>query len=342
MGSRALIELSLTLLIACIGVKEWRAWKVRFNSLNFQQVHITNKFVYSVIAAIVAVTLILLIINFVAQPPSPDACQEYFCSTGTWFYIFWAYLVLLNIGAIVLAFIARDVPSVAGESSSILHVSLFSIFSMVLVTIAFLVESLGNDLKVFLLGFVLFWVSLCYIALIVFRKLAWVGYSAADIRTLFLGEKQNTAFYSSATTGRDFAESGPGVTSSSPTDVQSNSTPTSVLGGAADFQKTKLNLSTPEESSDTSDRPASFLSQLQRSAGGSTSGDSTLSEAPSSVPHPISQADQKRAKAFLIGSKNGWEEYVDRDSGASFWIEETSERIVYSAPTEVQIQVTEA
>lgn len=285
MSAFALIELSLTLLIACISVKEWRAWKVRFNSLKFQRANITDKFVYGIIAVCVLVTLLFIIVNFVTDPPTPDACQEYFCTTGTWFYVFWSYLMILNIIAIVLAIMTRDVPSVAGESSSILHVSLFTLFSMVIVTIAFLVESLGSELKLFLLGFVLFWVSVCYMALIVFRKYAWVGYSAEDIRALFLGDKQDSKMYQAAA-ARTCNDNG---------STSANSTSSSSTNPSFDRTALKGDLSSPQPQEDQSLTSIPIHSV-----------DESKSDVESAVvPAALLRAQEKRKTGYFIATAQG-------------------------------------
>jgi len=265
MASFGLVELSLTLLISCIGVKEWRAWQVRFNSLKFQKVKITDKLVYGLIAGAVVVTLIFVIADsFSSQGNISDSGEcndEMLCTFGVWFYVFWAYLILLNLVATTLAFMTRDVPSVAGDSSSILHASFFTLFSMVILALVFLVESIPSDLKIFLLSFVVFWISLCYMIMIIFRKIAWMSCSAKEIVAIFMGEN-----------------------------------------------KTFPSLPTNE------DAAASKLPHCDS-------------------PGPESCIESKKKKAYHIATADGWEEYVDRETGETFWIQTATGELAHNAPS---------
>lgn len=337
MGSYTLIELSLTLLISCICVKEWRAWKVRFNSLNFRKVNITDKLVFSVIAIFVLVTAIELIVNFVVEPPTPDPCDQYFCRIGTWWHVFWVYLLLLNILAIALAFVTRDVPSVAGESSSILHVALFTLFSIILVYAAFLIDSLGKDIKIFLLSFVLFWISMCYMTLIIFRKYAWINYSEQEIRDLFLGDKQQSTFYPHQEPGpeSDSDNIEPEFKKDSNSGTGSTQVPVAnyVPESAAPFHYLKADLSIPgennvqpvwNESNNANPESAPESGSVQLSI-------SEVSQAPQTGVN-TAYAEEKRKNAYFIATAQGWQEYVDRETGDSFWIEQETNRVVYTPP----------
>merc|ERR1719329_1434007 len=119
MGGLGIIELSLAFLISSLGMKEWRAWKVRLKSLRFQRVAIGNKVLYGYIGAAMVIMVAIVITWFTVDTPKPDPCENYMCSFGTFFFVSWGYLVLLILATTIMAFIARDVPSVGAESSSI-------------------------------------------------------------------------------------------------------------------------------------------------------------------------------------------------------------------------------
>lgn len=89
-----------------------------------------------------------------------------------------------------MAFIARDVPSVGAESSSILYTSIFMLFCMAFLAMVFSVESLGMEIQLWLLSFVVMWISVCYMLLIVFRKYAWINLEKPEINALFLSENR--------------------------------------------------------------------------------------------------------------------------------------------------------
>jgi hypothetical protein len=315
-----LIEIALTLLISCIGVKEWRAWKVRFNSLNFRKVTITDKFVYGLITFFVLISVVLFIIDEIMDPTTPDPCYEYFCSLGVYFYVFWVYLVLLNIGAIALAFVTREVPSVAGESSSILHVSLFSLFSIVILALGFFVESLEVDLKLFLLSFVFFWMSVCYMTLIVFRKVAWINMTREEIRALFIGDSKpspttanNATAYTYSTDERTSAAA---ATADAACDA-GIAAPACAAKAAPPDETSKRHMEQPQDL-----ESFNLNEKLPRSP----------SQPIAATESAQAEAEEKRKNGFLIANSDGWEEYVDRATGTSFWIEAKTSKIVYEPP----------
>merc|ERR1712176_207038 len=224
--------------------------------------------------------------------------------------VWFVYLVILNVTAIALAIMTRDVPSVAGESSSIIHVSFFTLFAMVILALVFFVDSIKADLKIFLISFVVFWVSVCYLALIIFRKTAWINHSAQEIKTLFLGEKQDCTLYSTPAT----TNASPSHTSALPsTDVTSTSKGDSQ--GVTEPAEHSIDMG-PR----TQDSPVSMPMSVQRF------GDSVASDVTVAV--DFSEADEKRKAAFLIATADGWEEYVDRSTGESFWVHTATGKVV--------------
>jgi hypothetical protein len=314
MGAFVLVEPGLTLLIACIGVKEWRAWKVRFNSINFKKVKITDGFIYGIIAVAVLITFIIVITGFVQTPTIPDPSSDYMCTFGSPFLVWFGYLVFLNVLAIALAIMTRDVPSVAGESSSILHVSFFTLFDMVILAIVFFVDSLAADLKTFLMTFVVFWISLCYMFLIIFRKYAWINHSAQEIKALFLGDKHDCTHY---TTGG--GSSGAATSESVPPSTRTSTT--------------KMETEPAEQTIDirpvprTSEIRASDLASMRR-----------FGESDATVAVDYCEADERRKTAFLIATADGWEEYVDRQTGESFWIHTATGKVVDTAPASFVVE----
>lgn len=338
MGSFALVELAWTLLVACIGVKEWRAWKVRFNSLQYRKVNVSDKFVYGLICTAVAIASVMLALDFALTPPVPLPCNQYQCSVSSWIYVFWAYLIILNIIVIALAFRTRDVPSVAGESSSILHVSLFSLFSMAIGALSMGIDSIGTDTKNFLLAFVIFWISLCFMLLIIFRKIAWINYSADEIRTLFLGEKQECTFYPNSTTKTDSATATSSSNQESPSKVVQIKSE-SESGGYSTYESSVVTSDSFADHTEIiqmksiSEHPMPENDYYQPSTSPVHTSPAALPETNSTTTPGPSLADEKRKKAFLIATSNGWEEYVDRHDGESFWVEIETERVVTTAPS---------
>jgi hypothetical protein len=362
-SSSALMALSLTFMISSLGVKEWRAWKVRLHSLAFRRLKVGNRVLYGYIGLAVAIQVAILTSWFVTSPPQPDPCAAFTCSTGGAFAtVSIAYVLVLILLTTGMAFIARDVPSVGGEAGAILHVSLFFVFALIFLAV---IMSLGMgitpDLQVWLIAFCIMWISAIYVVLIIFRKLKWIEHSREEINELFLSVTPSVSSAAAArsrpasTRNSEAVLSNKGsktwATSEEPQERSQQesrppSAPHSPLSSGTAEPLGGRRARTANEAVARVLEPASPLSTRSLSAGdidmgavefhgftaaGAVGGASLPVDQPAAS-EPDDLVALRCREGFKIAEKDGWNEYVDRETGESFWVQPISRELRSTPP----------
>jgi hypothetical protein len=256
------------------------------------------------------------------------------CSTGTWFFVSWGYLTFLMLATTTMAFVARDVPSVGAESSNILYTSVFMLFCMIFLILVFVVASIEPRMQLFLLSFVVAWISLIYLLLIVFRKYAWVNLTKEEINALFLGEKYATAYNKSSNDDRYGGASGDQPEKSMPSSHPESTT--DYNSSAAPSQK-KVSSSASMGIHDDEESSSEETIPFQELESASMHGEEGATGTTDSVDPELIQ--EMKQNAFKIGETAGWEEFVDRTTGASFWIEKGTNNVSHTSPDEYIISM---
>jgi hypothetical protein len=360
------MALSLTFMTSSLGVKEWRAWKVRLHSLAFRRLKVGNGVLYGYIGLAVAIQVAILISWFITSPPLPNPCTAFTCSTGAFAAVCIVYVLVLILLTTGMAFIARDVPSVGGEASAILHVSLFFVFALIfLAVIMALGTGITPDLQVWLIAFCVMWISAIYVVLIIFRKYKWIMHSREEINELFLSVTP------SASSAAAVARSRPASTRNSEVifsnkgskswatgeepqersqEPRSPSTPHSPLSTGLAEPLGGRRAHTANEAIAHVVEPASPLSARSLSAGdvdigadnfsgfagaGAAGGSSlpvAYTYAPAQAGEPDDLVAHRCREGFQIAEKDGWKEYVDRETGESFWVQPITRELRSTPP----------
>jgi len=367
MTAISLIELCCAFIVVLLGVKEYRAWKLRFSSLRFERVPSLERRMNLIITAAVLVLAAILVAWFIADTPKADPCDDYVCVEGPWFLGSMGYLVFLFAATTGMGFIARDVPSVGGESSSILYTTAFLTFAMVILVVAFSLD-ISSGLRSFLFSFALFWVSVLYLFLIVFRKYTWIEFSSDELTVEFL--RQNTYPIRMNTTGMTEKTAEP--VGYSPQYGPGTSAQNVIANQNRQSKKTEATLSTgSNQSSSLHSEPAQAMENRTTRPRSHQIGEApfgaTHRASPSAPLNRVEYSEEflmttdtevtlasrynsgsnrqstrssgafdiqaMRANAFLIASSDGWEEYVDRTSGESFWIQTATGRVSTVPPS---------
>lgn len=184
-----LFYLAATFSLACLCVKEFRAWIVFKRSQELKHVKITDLQVYGVLGGIVGGMVVILIIWLVLFPPSPDPCTDYRCasSSSALNYVAFAYIIVLTILTVTVAILARKVNAVAAESTGILVTASLACCAIVFLGIIIKTQSTPAYVESWLLSFCVAAISIVAVSLIVFRKLSWIDHTEEDLRDKFLG-----------------------------------------------------------------------------------------------------------------------------------------------------------
>jgi len=352
MASWAILELSLAFIVTALGMKEWRAWKVRLKSLRFQKVKIGNGVLYGYIAAAIVILLGIIIPWFVVDPPKVDNCKSFTCTLNLWVYVSWGYLILLVLLTTGMAFVARDVPSVGAEASGILYTSLFIAFILIILALILSLDVVTYKIQVLTIAFGVMWISACYVLLIVFRKFAWINRTREEINAIFL----STNSYAHTTMNTPMAPIPTPSTPSGQTKATSVTAGTTVTksvytsGPESETEQFSEEVSRSEQvdptgsdsiidiapepatlaAADTAARPESGAYPLL-AAGHSSAVEDVASGSQDELLNGRT-VDELVAGAFKIAEKDGWEEYVDRESGESFWLRTETNTISQTPP----------
>jgi len=322
-----------------------------------------------------------------------------------------------------MAFVAREVPSVGGESGAILYVSVFILFTLVFLTMIFAIDSVSPELETWLLSFAVLWISACYVILVVFRKYSWIDATQEEVNTRFL---QSSNVPSTPPT-RPTNNTGPAdyyepeklalkdhSTSSDTVSVFSSSAPKCArpsnlsLAPMARLQSAESDCGSDRPLSDDAGNNASEANEhghssrtraqqtpqmssppmpsaltdplVARSANASSPalaaatdqdaedpgaqpgaaasaptsshlGGLSSEPAPPARPtcaaqaydagRPLSDRSLARVRqsGFAVAAENGWEEYVDRETGDSFFIHTATGRITNKSPSSMDIEL---
>jgi hypothetical protein len=238
------------------------------------------------------------------------------------------------------------------------------LFCMAFLAMVFSVESLGMEIQLWLLSFVVMWISICYMLLIVFRKYAWVSLTKPEVNAMFLSENRHsgTGQYGNSLpsdkASDDFGkenQSGGGVQKGSDGNSKELSYTVGKQNGGNDgeqaqpqqvrrpsaepmsndsygFSAQTSDIETTDSTDRTSVRASLGVAGPDTIASSSHErSDSEGDSQESSLSSPEEIQAMKQA-AFKIAEKDGWEEYVDRNSGESFWIQTSSRIVSHTAP----------
>merc|ERR1712137_1084043 len=305
--------------------------------MNFQKVKISNKLLYGMIIFSVLIIVGIMIPWFSQSPPIPDPCNQFMCDIhSSYFFVSFGYLIFIMLVCTLMAFIARDVPSVAGESGSILYSSLFTLFSMAFVTMIFaaLSNNIDSQITIWLLAFVVMWISIIYICLIIFRKFKWINHTQQQIGQIFLSDKtSNTQFHTqndnSDITNNEFSEKHEYRHEKEKANIAGDSFPQDDNVLVSEISVTMPQQSEITEPVSTSQETTiSDISEFDNRQ----SICSAVSQRPESLKFTQNEIEDKINTGFKIAEMGDWEEYVDRDSGDSFWVNKQNNELTYVTP----------
>jgi hypothetical protein len=213
---------------AALGAKNWRAWRVHKGTHEMKRVTISDRQLWLAIALPTAAMLLLWLVALFWFPLEPDACDHFSCHRkGQPIHlVMYALLVLLAILVIIVALLARNVPSIGAESSGILYTLAFYFF-VIVVNIA-LSSALASTptFSSWLNSFSMLALTVVATGLIVFRKALYLSLTQEELYAIFLspnstGSKRLKKVASSSSTPRklhDLPESTPTIVSSTQPD----------------------------------------------------------------------------------------------------------------------------
>lgn len=324
-----LFNLGVVLSMSCLIVKEGRVLYVYNYTQKSQRTKrkFTDRHLFMIVGTLMVVPIILLATHTAIDPPMPDSQREWRCTNSPFSFALFGYEALMALAGLVLAILARKVPSVAGEGAGILYTALFAVFMLLFFGILMSLESSNDvtmtiDVGAFLLAFGVFWIIFVALGFIVFRKYYYIKYTKQELAGIFSGnsDPRNEAarrLYLEQVTSDQRSSTKPG-----PSDYFDKSSSRSDSKGSAGKQNA-YGMDRPESPGNTA-------------RSGETTADAALEQRmqdAETFEHRKQEAEQRQSRSFMIGVTDGWREYVDRTMGDSFWVNEITYEITETPPT---------
>jgi len=335
---------SLALVISSLCAKEWRAWLVYERSQSLRSVKISNTELFTYIGVAVGIMLILVVVWIAAFASEPDPCDEFRCETSgnAIAYVAFCYILLLIMLTIAISIVSRNVPAVASEKLGILVTGLFALFACVFVGTIVVSEATDIAVEIWLLSFSVFVCSLVSSCLIVYRKLFWLDLTGEEVRQEFFHSRTSWAGGPGSRAETSFRESDNsfnGGTRNSSTNYRTgeftrHSTEHSYVPPSwkepikeeepqkdKDLERAEVTSNTSTNLTDDMNATGTdlrFLSSAATSARSSPEPENTEAEA--SMQSVENLLEEHRKNGFKIGDHGPWEEYVDRESGDTFFL----------------------
>lgn len=173
---------------AALGAKNWRAWRLHKGTHEMKRVTITDCQLWFAIALPTVAMLLFWVVSLVWFPLQPNACDHFQCHRhGEPIHLaMYAFLILLAFLVVVVAVLARNVPSIGAESSGILYTVAFFLF-VIIINVA-LGAALGNtpNVSTWLMSFSMLTLTFVAIGFIVFRKAFYLSLTQQELYAIFL------------------------------------------------------------------------------------------------------------------------------------------------------------
>jgi hypothetical protein len=173
---------------AALGAKNWRAWRVHKSTHEMKRVTVTDCQLWLAIALPTVAMLLLWVVSLVWFPLQPNACDHFQCHRhgDAIHLVMYALLILLAFLVIVVAVLARNVPSIGAESSGILYT--VAIYFFVIIINGALSAALANSptIGIWLISFSMLAVTVVAMAFIVFRKAFYLSLTQQELYAIFL------------------------------------------------------------------------------------------------------------------------------------------------------------
>jgi len=294
-----LFHISFTLVLASLAVKEWRALRT-FENQSFSGSKIDNKKMVLQIAGLMSVIVLVLAVWQGVAPPSPDTCSAYRCESSTTAFTWLAYVFesLLLVATLLIAWKSRKIPSIGAESVGIVITALFSGFVfLMIVLVVIAASSSSNDMEVFLSSFGIFTSTTVAACTIVFRKFFWFDKSIKELEDIMLDAKKP-----------DFNNDIPQM--------------------ASLFER-----STSSHTIDLTFDPQQDIVITCLDTGEDMYTDGRLEKQVLVDPALKLSLLEKKATGFKIGEIDGWQEFVDRKTGDSFWVDDATGTVTHEDPS---------
>uniref|UniRef100_A0A7S2S9F8 G-protein coupled receptors family 3 profile domain-containing protein n=1 Tax=Mucochytrium quahogii TaxID=96639 RepID=A0A7S2S9F8_9STRA len=176
-----------TAILMILGLKTWRAHLLFVGTQKLQKMKFPDYYIYAVVGAVELVILIICIAWFVTDKPIPNPCESLNCPVKSGFVTaFGAWTFLLTVVATIVAFIARNVPSIASESKGILFSALIVLIGVIIVLILFYATPLKESQKAMTFCIFTTCVTIFSLFALIFIKYKSLGLTREEVNSRFL------------------------------------------------------------------------------------------------------------------------------------------------------------
>ena len=187
-GAEGVVLVAGAFVCAALGAKNWRAWRVHKSTHEMKRVTISDRQLWLAIVLPTAAMLLLWLVALIWFPLEPNACDHFHCHRkGHPIHLaMYALLILLAFIVIIVALLARNVPSIGAESSGILYTVAF--FFFVIVVNGALNAALAGapTVSAWLNSFSMLALTVLATGLIVFRKAFYLSLTQEELYAIFL------------------------------------------------------------------------------------------------------------------------------------------------------------